>query len=62
MIDALGDIQVSGSGSKVGTGGMVTKLEAARVAAVSGIHGTHLRLERGPCDDGRSGGHRVRTG
>ena len=29
--------QVSGSGSKVGTGGMVTKLEAARVAAVSGI-------------------------
>lgn len=37
VIDALGDIQVSGSGSKVGTGGMVTKLEAARVAAVSGI-------------------------
>ena len=35
VIDALGDIQVSGSGSKVGTGGMVTKLEAARVAAVS---------------------------
>ena len=29
VIDALGDIQVSGSGSKVGTGGMVTKLEAA---------------------------------
>ena len=25
VIDALGDIQVSGSGSKVGTGGMVTK-------------------------------------
>lgn len=37
VIDALGDIRVSGSGSKVGTGGMVTKLEAARVAAVSGI-------------------------
>ena len=37
VIDAFGDIQVSGSGSKVGTGGMVTKLEAARVAAVSGI-------------------------
>lgn len=37
VIDALGDIQVSGAGSKVGTGGMVTKLEAARVAAVSGI-------------------------
>ncbi|OZG64035.1 glutamate 5-kinase [Bifidobacterium eulemuris] len=37
VIDALGDIRVSGAGSKVGTGGMVTKLEAARVAAVSGI-------------------------
>ena len=37
VVDALGDIQVSGAGSKVGTGGMVTKLEAARVAAVSGI-------------------------
>ncbi len=37
VIDALGDVQVSGSVSKVGTGGMVTKLEAARVAAVSGI-------------------------
>ncbi|NMM95038.1 glutamate 5-kinase [Bifidobacterium oedipodis] len=37
VIDALEDITVGGSGSKVGTGGMVTKLEAARVAAVSGI-------------------------
>ena len=37
VIDALGDVEVAGSGSKVGTGGMVTKLEAARVAAVSGI-------------------------
>lgn len=34
MID---EIKVGGTGSKVGTGGMVTKLEAARMAAVSGI-------------------------
>ena len=37
VLEALGEVEVSGSGSKVGTGGMVTKLEAARVAAVSGI-------------------------
>lgn len=37
VIDALNDVKVAGSGSSVGTGGMVTKLEAARVAAVSGI-------------------------
>lgn len=37
VVDALGEIEVGGTGSKVGTGGMVTKLEAARVAAVSGI-------------------------
>lgn len=37
VVDALGDVEVSGSGSAVGTGGMVTKLEAARVAAISGI-------------------------
>lgn len=37
VVDALGDVRVGGSGSKVGTGGMVTKLEAARVAAISGI-------------------------
>lgn len=37
VIDALEGITVGGSGSKVGTGGMITKLEAARVAAVSGI-------------------------
>mgnify|MGYP000984274369 CR=1 FL=1 len=35
--DALAKVQVGGTGSNVGTGGMVTKLEAARVAAVSGI-------------------------
>ena len=35
--DALSKIEVGGSGSNVGTGGMVTKMEAARVAAVSGI-------------------------
>ena len=37
VVKALGDVKVSGSASGVGTGGMVTKLEAARVAAVSGI-------------------------
>ena len=62
MIDALGDIQVSGSGSKVGTGGMVTKLEAARVAAVSASpRYSPAPSNAGPADDGRSGGHRVRT-
>ena len=63
VIDALGDIQVSGSGSKVGTGGMVTKLEAARVAAVSGIP-TVLTCasNAGPAMMGDPGGHRVRTG
>lgn len=35
--DALAKVQVGGAGSNVGTGGMVTKMEAARVAAVSGI-------------------------
>ena len=35
VIDALGDIQVSGSGSKVGTGGMVTKLHAAQIATAA---------------------------
>ena len=35
--DALANVQVGGTGSNVGTGGMVTKMEAARVAAVSGI-------------------------
>ena len=35
--DALSRVEVGGSGSNVGTGGMVTKMEAARVAAVSGI-------------------------
>ena len=34
---ALEKVQVGGTGSNVGTGGMVTKMEAARVAAVSGI-------------------------
>lgn len=33
----LNEIRVGGTGSGVGTGGMVTKLEAARMAAVSGI-------------------------
>ena len=37
VIDTIGDVQVAGSSSGVGTGGMVTKLDAARVAAVSGI-------------------------
>lgn len=37
VTEVLEGIRVGGSGSKVGTGGMVTKLEAARTAAVSGI-------------------------
>lgn len=37
VVKALETVKVAGSGSKVGTGGMVTKLEAAHVAAVSGI-------------------------
>ncbi|MBW3082789.1 glutamate 5-kinase [Bifidobacterium phasiani] len=37
VVDALGRVEVAGSSSGVGTGGMVTKLEAARVAAVSGV-------------------------
>ena len=35
--DALAKVQVGGTGSNVGTGGMVTKMEAARVAAQMGI-------------------------
>ncbi|MDY5368468.1 glutamate 5-kinase [Bifidobacterium sp.] len=34
---ALNEVKVAGSSSGVGTGGMVTKLEAAHMAAVSGI-------------------------
>jgi glutamate 5-kinase len=34
---ALNEVEVAGSSSGVGTGGMVTKLEAAHMAAVSGI-------------------------
>ncbi|KFI46518.1 glutamate 5-kinase [Bifidobacterium biavatii] len=37
VAETLGDVTVTGPTSGVGTGGMVTKLEAARVAAVSGI-------------------------
>lgn len=37
VIAAMSAVRVAGSSSGVGTGGMVTKLEAARVAAVSGI-------------------------
>lgn len=37
VTELIDEIQVGGSGSGVGTGGMVTKLEAARMAAVSGI-------------------------
>lgn len=60
--DALAKVQVGGTGSNVGTGGMVTKMEAARVAAVSGIPGgVDMRVERRSRDDGRSGRHRVRA-
>lgn len=37
VVDAMDNVEVGGSTSGVGTGGMVTKLEAARVAAISGI-------------------------
>ncbi|PLS31885.1 gamma-glutamyl kinase [Bifidobacterium margollesii] len=37
VLDTLENVRIGGTGSSVGTGGMVTKLEAARVAAVSGI-------------------------
>lgn len=37
VVSEMEDVQVGGSVSGVGTGGMVTKLEAARIAAVSGI-------------------------
>lgn len=37
VIAALREVTVGGSTSGVGTGGMVTKLEAARIAAVSGV-------------------------
>lgn len=37
VIAALRDVTVGGSTSGIGTGGMVTKLEAARIAAVSGV-------------------------
>ncbi|HJE20788.1 MAG TPA: glutamate 5-kinase [Bifidobacterium pullorum] len=37
VVDALHEVTVGGSTSGVGTGGMVTKLEAARIAAVSGV-------------------------
>lgn len=35
--DDLSGIRISGSGSKIGTGGMVTKLEAAEIATEAGI-------------------------
>ncbi|WP_300768350.1 glutamate 5-kinase [uncultured Bifidobacterium sp.] len=37
VVEILQKVDVAGSGSGVGTGGMVTKIEAARIAAVSGI-------------------------
>ncbi|MCI1219513.1 MAG: glutamate 5-kinase [Bifidobacterium sp.] len=37
VVSALANVQVTSSESGIGTGGMITKLEAARVAAVSGI-------------------------
>ena len=46
--DALAKVQVGGTGSNVGTGGMVTKMEAARVAAVSGIPAVLIRPHQRP--------------
>ena len=37
VVETLHEVTVGGSTSGVGTGGMVTKLEAARIAAVSGV-------------------------
>ncbi|MBW3078499.1 glutamate 5-kinase [Bifidobacterium simiiventris] len=37
VVETLDNVRIGGSTSGVGTGGMVTKLEAARVAAASGI-------------------------
>ncbi|MEZ5113770.1 MAG: hypothetical protein R2693_10095 [Nocardioidaceae bacterium] len=35
--DDLSGVRINGSGSKVGTGGMATKLEAAEIATEAGI-------------------------
>jgi glutamate 5-kinase len=37
VLSVLDDVEVGGSGSHVGTGGMITKLEAVHVATASGI-------------------------
>ena len=59
VIDTIGDVQVAGSSSGVGTGGMVTKLDGARVG-----HSRRAdeRDEHRPGADGRSGRHGVRAG
>lgn len=36
-VDQLSDAQIGGAGSKVGSGGMITKIEAARIATGAGI-------------------------
>lgn len=36
-LDSLSDAEIGGAGSKVGSGGMVTKIEAARIATGAGI-------------------------
>lgn len=36
-VDSLTDTEIGGAGSKVGSGGMVTKIEAARIATGAGI-------------------------
>ena len=59
--DALAKVQVGGTGSNVGTGGMVTKMEAARVAAVSGIPAVlTCAANAGPAMMGRPSRHRIR--
>ncbi|HET7398279.1 MAG TPA: glutamate 5-kinase [Intrasporangium sp.] len=42
----LADVVVAGSGSKVGTGGMVTKIEAARIATAAGVVTTVTAADR----------------
>jgi glutamate 5-kinase len=63
VVNALEDVQVTSSESGVGTGGMITKLEAARVAAVSGIP-TVLTCasNAGPGADGRRRRDGLRAG
>lgn len=47
-LDSLSNLEIGGSGSKVGSGGMVTKIEAARIATGAGIPMLLTSLEKLP--------------